>query len=115
MAKWRDEKQRYKRYKARKAELPASYQAAVDAVERYAIRFGPGTGETLVPTLEDLIHLFEKGAADGTPVRTIVGDDPVQFVADFLRNYPVNVWVNTEREHLSGAIDRAPATGRVGS
>src|SRR3954467_15774917 len=57
MAKWRDEKQRYKEYKARKAELPAGYQAAVDAVERYAIHFGPGTGETLVPMLEDLIDV----------------------------------------------------------
>jgi DNA-binding ferritin-like protein (Dps family) len=115
MVKWRDKKKRYQQYKARKAELPASYQVAVGAVERYAIHFGPGTGETLVPMLEDLIHLFEKGAADGTPVRTIVGDDPVQFVEDFLRNYPASVWINTERERLSDAIDRAPASGSIGN
>ena len=115
MAKWRDEKKRYRQYKARKAELPASYQAAADTVERYAIHFGPGTGETLVPLLEDLIDLFEKGAADGTPVRTIVGDDPVQFVEDFLRNYPVSEWINTERARLTDAIDRAARTGSVGN
>jgi DNA-binding ferritin-like protein (Dps family) len=64
--------------------------------------------------LEDLIDLFEKGAANGTPVRTIVGEDPVQFVEDFLRNYPVSAWINTERERLTDAIDRA-ATGSVGN
>ena len=41
MTKWRDEKTRYKQYKARKEQLPASYQEAIDAVERYALQFGP--------------------------------------------------------------------------
>ena len=30
---------------------------------------------------------FEQRAADGTPVRAIVGDDPVEFVETFVRNY----------------------------
>ena len=37
---------------------------------------------------EDLADLFEQGAADETPIREIVGEDPVEFVEAFLRNYP---------------------------
>ena len=35
--------------------------------------------------LEDLADLFEQAAADGTPIREIVGDDPVEFVEAFAR------------------------------
>src|SRR4051812_48328088 len=62
MAKWRNEKRRYRQYKARKEQLPASYLEAIDAVERYALRFGPATGETVVTMLEDLAGIFEQGA-----------------------------------------------------
>jgi DNA-binding ferritin-like protein (Dps family) len=114
MTKWRDEKTRYKQYRARKKQLPARYQDAVDAVERYALHFGPGTAETLVPMLEDLVQLFENGAADDTPIRAIVGGDPVQFVEDFLRSYPASDWISTERQRLTDAIDRAASTGGSG-
>ena len=111
MAKWADQKKRDKQYKARVGQLPASYRAAIEAVERYAVRFGPGTGESLVPMLEDLVEVFEKGAANDTPIRAIVGDDPVQFVEDFLRNYPASEWIGSEQQRLVEAIDKAAATG----
>lgn len=111
MTKWREEKKRYQQYKARKEELPPDYRAAIDAVERYALTFGPGTAETLMPMLEDLIAVFEQGAADGEPIRTIVGDDPVRFVEDFLSNHPVSEWIAGERDRLTDAIDRAAVAG----
>jgi DNA-binding ferritin-like protein (Dps family) len=45
MAKWADQKKHYQQYKARVEQLPPSHRAAVEAVERYAVRFGPGTNE----------------------------------------------------------------------
>jgi DNA-binding ferritin-like protein (Dps family) len=36
----------------------------------------------------DLIDLFEQSAANRTPIRQIVGEDPVEFVETFVRNYP---------------------------
>ena len=36
---------------------------------------------------EDLADLFEQAAADGTPIREIVGKDPVEFVEAFAENY----------------------------
>ena len=60
--KGRDERKRYKQYRARKEQLPASYREAIDAVERYALRFGPAAGETVLTMLEDLAGIFEQGA-----------------------------------------------------
>jgi len=102
-----EQKRRWWRYKARKEELPASYRTAVDALERYSHYFGGGTAEGGLAMLDDLIDLFEQGAASGTTVREIVGDDPVEFADAFLRNYPQGQWIVRERERLSSAIDRA--------
>jgi DNA-binding ferritin-like protein (Dps family) len=41
----------------------------------------------LLLMLGDLADLFEQSAADGTPIRAIVGDDPVEFAETFMRNY----------------------------
>lgn len=57
--------------------------------------------------LEDLADLFERAAADETPVRAIVGDDPVEFAEEFLQNYSEGQWINKERARLTTAIDRA--------
>jgi DNA-binding ferritin-like protein (Dps family) len=114
---WFEQKRRYRQYKARMARLPESYRTAAEAVNRYLMYFGPGTGEGVLTMLEDLIPLFEQAAASGTPVREIVGEDPVEFVEAFKRNYPEGQWVARERERLARAIDRAAGeeTGREGT
>ncbi|MFI6604150.1 DUF1048 domain-containing protein [Nonomuraea sp. NPDC050536] len=56
--------------------------------------------------LEDLADLFAQSAADGTPIRDVVGEDPVEFAEAFLRNYPESQWISRERERLTDAIDR---------
>ena len=103
-----EQKKRYRQYKARTKQLPANYRTAVDALERYLMYFGSITrGETLVSMLEDLADLFEQSAANGTPIREIVGQDPVEFAETFLQNYSEGQWINKERERLTSAIDRA--------
>jgi DNA-binding ferritin-like protein (Dps family) len=103
-----EEKKRYKQYKARKEQLPANYHTAIDALERYLTYFGSITkGDILVSMLEDLADLFEQSAANGTPIRALVGEDPVEFAETFLQNYSEGQWINKERERLTNAIDRA--------
>jgi DNA-binding ferritin-like protein (Dps family) len=103
-----EQKKRYRQYKARTKQLPANYRSAVEALERYLMYFGSITrGETLVSMLEDLADLFEQSAANGTPIREIVGQDPVEFAETFLQNYSEGQWINKERERLTSAIDRA--------
>lgn len=101
------EKRHYRQYKARIERLPASYRAAVAALERYTNYLGGiGDSVSILSMLDDLADLFEQAAADGTPVREIVGEDPVEFAEAFLRNYPAGQWIVRERERLAKAIDR---------
>jgi len=104
---WIGQKKRYRECKARAKRLPADYREAFEALERYMNYFGPGTGAGVVSMLEDLVDLFEASAADGTPLRDVVGDEPVEFAEAFLRNYPEGSWVRREQERLTTAIDRA--------
>ena len=110
---WTEQKRRYRQYKARTKRLPANYHTAIDALERYMEFFGPGKGESLLPMLEDLADLFEQGAANRTPIREIVGEDPAQFAEAFLRDYPEGQWISRERERLTAAIERAAANERI--
>ena len=103
-----EQKKRYRQYKARTKQLPANYRTAIEALDRYLMYFGSITrGDTLVSMLEDLADLFEQSAADGTPIREVVGEDPVEFAETFLQNYSEGQWINKERERLTKAIDRA--------
>jgi DNA-binding ferritin-like protein (Dps family) len=107
-ARWIEQKRHYRQYKARMERLPASYRMAVAALERYTNYLGGlGDGDSILSMLDDLADLFEQGAAEGTPIRDIVGDDPVEFAEAFLRNYPAGQWIRRERERLIHAIERA--------
>ena len=109
---WIEQKRRYRQYKARTKQLPANYHAAIDALERYMEFFGPGKADSLLPMLEDLADLFEQSAANQTPVRAVVGADPVEFAETFLRNYPEGHWIGRERERLTSVIDRVAGSER---
>lgn len=103
-----EEKRQYRRYKERKKQLPESYRTAIDALDRYLMYRGAITkGDVLVAMLEDLLDLFEQSAASRTPVRAVVGEDPVEFAEEFLRNYSEGEWISKERERLTKAIDLA--------
>jgi DNA-binding ferritin-like protein (Dps family) len=105
------EKGQWREYKARARRLPASYRMALDALERYLNYFGTGGDGTAM--YADLIDLFEQSAANGTPIREIVGEDPVEFIETFVRNYPKGQWIIRERERLTNAIDRAAEEERA--
>lgn len=106
-----EEKRRWRRYQARKGQLPSAHRTAIDGIERYLMHAGAiAKGDVLVQMLEDLADLFEQAAADGTSVRGVVGDDPVEFADTFIRNYAGGQWVEKERKRLTDAIDEADAS-----
>ncbi|WP_228001901.1 DUF1048 domain-containing protein [Nocardia australiensis] len=109
-----EDKKRWRQYKARTKQLPENYRITVEALERYLMYFGQGDGADAASMYEDLIDLFEQSAADRTPIREVVSEDPVEFVEQFLRNYQVGNWINRERERLNNAIDRAVAGEETG-
>ena len=105
-------KQRWRAYKARVKHLPENYRTAVDAIEHYLMHFVPTDGDSVASEFEDLADLFERAAADGTPIREIVGDDPVEFVEAFAQNYTKGGYVpERERERLISVIDRVTDGG----
>ena len=99
------EKRHWRRYQTRKRQLPEPYHTTLDAIERYLMSAGGlAKGDVILRLFDDLVDLFEQGAANGTPIHDIVGDDPVDFVEEFLRNYADGLWVNKERDRLTRTI-----------
>jgi DNA-binding ferritin-like protein (Dps family) len=110
------DKQRWQEYKARTNRLPENYRAAVEAIERYLMYFGVVDADNAASLFEDVADLFEQAAADGTPIREIVGEDPVEFVEALVQNYEKGGYVTREQERLRSAVERAEeADGRTGS
>ena len=110
------DKRRWRQYKARVAQLPPNHRTAAKGVERYLMYAGGvSDGETAMRMLEDLADLYEQSAANGSSVRAVVGDNPVEFVEAFIRNYDEGSWLRRERERLVKAIDGAEAEEVEGS
>lgn len=104
-----EQKKRFKHYRARIEALPEPYRTVAKAIERYFMYSGGMTidGETALKMWGDLVDLWERAAADGTPVRTIVGEDPVDFADTFAQAYTGKRWVDKERARLTKAVDDA--------
>jgi DNA-binding ferritin-like protein (Dps family) len=103
-----EQKKQYKQYVARLDALPEPYGAAAKALQRYLTYSGGVTdGETLVAMMGDHLELWERAATDGTPVRAIVGDDPVEFAETFDAAYTGKKWIDKERARLTKAIEDA--------
>ncbi|NED55152.1 DUF1048 domain-containing protein [Micromonospora aurantiaca] len=103
-----DQKKQYKRHMARMEALPEPHRSAAKALQRYFMyQGGIVDGNTLVAMLGDSVDLWERAVADNTPVREIVGDDPVEFAETFVSAYSGRQWMDKERERLRKAIDAA--------
>ncbi|GAA5098418.1 DUF1048 domain-containing protein [Microbacterium yannicii] len=103
-----EQKKQYRQYKARIEALPEPYRAAAKALDRYFMYAGGMTdGDTMMQMLSDSADLWERAAADGTPVRDIVGDEPSTFAEEFTAAYAGKQWIDKERARLNKAIDEA--------
>jgi DNA-binding ferritin-like protein (Dps family) len=103
-----EQKKQYKRDKARIDALPEPYATVAKAMHRYFMYYGGITdGETLTTMFGDLADLWERAAVDSTPLREIVGDDPVEFSETFAQAYGGAHWIDKERSRLTQAIDAA--------
>ena len=102
------EKKRWRSYRARVSALPEPYRETVNALERYLlVTGGISDGGSAAALFENLADLFEQAASDGMPIREIVGDDPLDFIEAFLRNYSEGDWRAKERQRLITAINAA--------
>jgi len=108
-----EQKKQYRQDKARIDGLPEPYGTAAKAMHRYLMySSGVTDGDTLITMFTDLADLWERAATDGTPLRDIVGDDPVEFAEAFAQAYSAKQWLDKERARLVKAIDEAETEAR---
>jgi len=101
-----EQKKQYRQFKARMEALPEPYGTAAKALMRYFMYSGGVTdGETALTMMGDFVELWERAAMDGTPVRAIVGEDPIDFADTFAQAYGGKSWMDKERDRLNKAID----------
>ena len=108
-----EQKKQYRHDKARIDALAEPYRTAAKALHRY-LKYNGGVtdGETVLKMFTDLADLWERAAADRTPVREIVGDDPVDFAETFAQAYSGRQWIDKERARLVKAIEDAERADR---
>lgn len=105
-----EQKKQYRQSMARIEALPEPYKSVAKAFNRYFMYYGGMTeGDTLVLMISDHADLWERAVVDGTSVRTIVGDDPVEFAETFAAAYAGARWIDKERARLTKAVDEAAA------
>ena len=106
-----EQKKQYRQYKARIEALPEPYATVAKAVQRYFMyNGGIVDGDTLITMQGDFVDLWERAAADGTPVRDVVGEDPVEFADAFVEAYVGKRWIDKERARLTEAVEAAEKT-----
>ena len=103
-----EQKKQYRQIKNRLDSLPEPYNGVAKALNRYLMyNGGIVDGDTILTMMTDFVELWERAAADGTPVRDIVGDDPVEFAEAFAAAYVGTRWIDKERARLTEAVDAA--------
>jgi len=103
-----EQKKQYRQDKARIEGLPEPYGTVAMAINRYLMYYGGITdGDSLTTMFGDLADLWERAAIDQTPVRDIVGEDPVEFAEAFAEAYVSKRWIDKERARLVRAVEDA--------
>ncbi|WP_375401396.1 DUF1048 domain-containing protein [uncultured Amnibacterium sp.] len=107
-----EQKKRWRESVARLDALPEPYRNSARALQRYLLHAGGITdGPTLITMIGDFADLWDRAAADGTPIRDVVGEDPVEFAEAFVQAYSGRQWIDEERGRLRNAIDVAERVG----
>lgn len=111
-----DEKKKYRRYRERIDALPEPYGSVAKALSHYFMySHAVMEGEAAVSMWDDFADLWERAAADATPVREIVGEDPVEFAETFAQAYDGKRWIDKERARLIAAVEAAERSQQAGS
>ena len=82
------DKKEWKAMEARAEALPEEYNFVYHKIQHYMWNHASGhsSGMDMVAVFEDLLGLFEEGAANGKGVLEITGEDVAAFADELLRN-----------------------------
>ena len=73
-------KKRWRAHIARVKELPPDYQIVYKQIQKYLFKVGGGT------LLSGIVDFFQEGAADGTGVLELIGNDVAAFCDDLVKD-----------------------------
>ena len=79
------DKKHWRAMEARAAALPPDYRTVYTEIKSYVWKFTAGDGLDVIAMLDDLVGLFETGAADGRRVLEVTGQDVAAFCDELLR------------------------------
>jgi len=92
--------------RAELATMPVDFRLAFEAFASYLGRRLPAVpADAIASVLDDLVDLFVEAAADGIPLRAVVGEEPADVAEALLANHadaPCNL---TARAELARAVD----------
>lgn len=80
------EKREYKQFMGRVDKLPDDYVFVFKKIQTHMWQFAVGAGYDMMAVQQDLVELFESGAASGKKVLEITGDDVAGFCEELLKN-----------------------------
>ena len=107
-----EDKKTYKAAQARIDALTQPHRTAAKGVQRYIMQTcAPEDGPNLVRLIGDFADLWEGAVADGSSVRDVVGEDPVDIAEVFAATYTGKRWIDKERNRLLASIDEAEQGG----
>ncbi|MCM3213700.1 DUF1048 domain-containing protein [Niallia taxi] len=96
------DKKEYKMMMARVEALPEDYQFVFKKIQNYMWQFSTGNGMDMLHIQNELIELFEGGAAEGRQVLEITGEDVATFADELVAN--AKTYVAKYREDLNKSI-----------
>ncbi|MEJ3406077.1 hypothetical protein WDJ51_15185 [Rathayibacter sp. YIM 133350] len=97
---------RYRQSLSRLTALPEPYRSAAMALHRYCVRLPTRMDAGALARLtSDEADLWQLAVIDGTPVRVILGEDPVDIAEAFARTYAGGQRMKRERIRLTTMID----------
>jgi DNA-binding ferritin-like protein (Dps family) len=109
------DKKEWKAMEARANALPRDYRTVYGAMKSYLWRFTAGDGKDIVAILKDVLGLFETGAAKGTSVLEVTGEDVAAFCDERLRGTTPYVesfldrWRDSWRDSLAREVAKKVA------
>ena len=80
-------KKQWRAHLARVKALPRDYLIVYKEIQRYFFKIGP-VGLADGSLLSELLDFFEEGAAAGTGVLALIGDDVAAFCDDLVKDTP---------------------------
>ena len=95
-------KREYKKQMARVEALPKEYQYVFKKIQERMWMFAAGAGYDMMKIHDDLVELFEAGAADGKGVLEITGEDVAAFCDELLRS--ARTYTEDQREAFNRDI-----------